>query len=671
MAHRTRALLALTPLTLLLAGSPLAHAAPGPATAGATAPAPLPRGAFTTTTLSFRVPVGPATAPRTCTVDADLRIPAGASPSSPAPAMLMSNGFGGSKTDGGPNGNGAYAARFAEQGYVTLSYSALGFGGSNDCDITIDDPLIDGRAGSALVSFLGGDPTVAVTSGGTPYLSRPPVVHDATDHDGVAQTYDPRVGMIGGSYGGQIQFAVAGIDHRVDALAPIYTWNQLEYSLAPNNAAPVGPTVPTPGAAKYQWQNLFGALGEAQLANRPPGTTNPACPATRTEVCRANADSEAPGYPSTATQDFFGSVSVGDYVDRIVVPTLFSQGQNDTLFDLQEAIATYRSLEARGVPTRMVWQSWGHSGSTPVPGELDPGTTAAGTGTLDQTVQGRIFLDWFAHWLRDEPTDLGPAVRYFRDYAYTAPTGTDPASRYLAAEAAYGSGAAYPVGPSQALRLSGGSALVPEGVPVTAGSQTFDQPGGNAGTSYSETSALGTLHAPSDAPGTFAAWSTAALTAPIDVAGVPTLTVRISAPAAAAAQAGGPAGQLVLFAKLYDVAPDGSTSLVHGLISPVRVADVTRPVTIELPGIVHRYAVGHALRLVLAAGDSAYHGNVLATPVTITDDPAAPAVLTLPLAAAAAPGPVVPEVPVPALLPVAALALLGCAVLARRRTRSA
>lgn len=41
------------------------------------------------------------------------------------------DGFGGDRHGTGPNGNGSYAARFAEQGYVTLSYSGLGFGGSS------------------------------------------------------------------------------------------------------------------------------------------------------------------------------------------------------------------------------------------------------------------------------------------------------------------------------------------------------------------------------------------------------------------------------------------------------------------------------------------------------------------------------------------------------------
>ena len=54
------------------------------------------------------------------------------------------------------------------------------------------------------------------------------------------------------------------------------------------------------------------------------------------------------------------------------------------------------------------------------------------------------------------------------------------------------------------------------------------------------------------------------------------------------------------------------------MISPVRVADVTKPVTIELPGIVHRFAAEHRLVIVLAGGDMAYRGSTAPQPVTLT-----------------------------------------------------
>ena len=136
---------------------------------------------------------------------------------------------------------------------------------------------------------------------------------------------------------------------------------------------------------------------------------------------------------------------------------------------------------------------------------------------------------------------------------------------------------------------------------------------------------------PSDAPGTFGAWSTPPLTAPLTVVGAPTLDVRFESPVVAAAQAHGPSGRLQVFAKLYDVAPDGAVTLVHKLVSPVRVADVTQRVRIELPGIVHRVEAGHRLRLVLASTDAAYKNAYAVQPVTVRANPQEPAALTFPV----------------------------------------
>src|SRR5213593_4796607 len=131
--------------------------------------------AFTVRTMHFDVLAGPG-AGQHCDIVGDLYTPASAGAASPAPAILTTNGFGGSKDD-----QAGIARLAASNGYVVLSYSGLGFGGSG-CRITLDDPDRDGRAASQLVSFLGGLDFV---------------VHDAPG--------DPRVGMVGGSYGGGIQ----------------------------------------------------------------------------------------------------------------------------------------------------------------------------------------------------------------------------------------------------------------------------------------------------------------------------------------------------------------------------------------------------------------------------------------------------------------------------------
>ena len=136
---------------------------------------------------------------------------------------------------------------------------------------------------------------------------------------------------------------------------------------------------------------------------------------------------------------------------------------------------------------------------------------------------------------------------------------------------------------------------------------------------------------PFDTPGTFGGWSSGPLTAPLNIVGMPTLEVQFNAPTVALTQLAGPAGQLQVFAKLYDVGPDGTLTLVNRLISPVRVADVTKPVHIELPGIVHQVPAGHHLQLVLASTDGAYRNATTAQPVRVTVDPANPPRLTVPI----------------------------------------
>ena len=124
--------------------------------------------------------------------------PARREPTHRVPAILTTNGFGGSKDD-----QAGLGKAFASRGYEVLSYSGLGFGGSG-CKITLDDPRWDGKAGSQLVSFLGGAPGIAFTDAEHTHKVAPLQVvrHDRRDHRGAARPHDPRVGMIGGSYGG-------------------------------------------------------------------------------------------------------------------------------------------------------------------------------------------------------------------------------------------------------------------------------------------------------------------------------------------------------------------------------------------------------------------------------------------------------------------------------------
>jgi putative CocE/NonD family hydrolase len=559
-------------------------------------------------TLHFDTVVGPSDDTH-CDVVGDLYTPAGAGPADRRPAVLTTNGFGGSKDD-----QRAMATALAERGYVVLSYSGLGFGGSG-CRIELDDPDWDGKAGSQLVSFLAG--TTAAKDG---------TVLDAVQLDGPG---DPRVGMIGGSYGGQIQYAVAGQDPRVDTIVPIITWNDLAYSLTPNNTdLTTGVTSATPGVAKYQWAALFTAVGITdgiQNIQDDPNRDVTTCPNFDARVCPGVVEAGITGAPSPATLELLRHASVASYMKNIKVPTLLLQGQADTLFNLNESIATYEALRGQGTPVKLVWQSWGHSHSAPAPGELGDGD--GGYSPVDasgaMTAEGRIVEEWFDHYLRG--TRPAPALdfSYFRDWVSYAGD----------ASPAYGHTPAYPAGTGRRWLLSGSDTLAASRGAVRSGTASFVTPAAGAPTSVTEISALSQDVPLFDAPGTYAQYTSAPLTADTDVVGPPRATLAISVPVAVPGPVGAvaPAALPSLFLKVQDVAPDGTVTQPGRLVAPIRPRSLDGDVTVTLPAIVHRFAAGHRVRLVVAGSDAAYRGSPTPTAVTITTARSAPGALTLPV----------------------------------------
>ncbi|MFJ2889705.1 CocE/NonD family hydrolase [Streptomyces sp. NPDC087305] len=586
-----RAALALTLTAPLALTAPLVLGTPASAA-----------GQYTVTALKFTVPAGG----RDCTVDADLYRPVGVDHAHPAPAVLATNGFGGSKSDGSTDSIGK---AFAQRGYVGLVYSGLGFGKSG-CLVSLDDPGIDGQAASGLIDFLAG--TRAADDG------------TRADFVTLDAKGDPRVGMIGGSYGGAIQLATAAVDHRVDALVPMITWHDLAYSLDPNNAVGQG-SRDVPGAFKWQWTNAFYLIGETQPLTVPgldPTRVNSlSCVHFVSRACAIIRTLNSGSYPPAATADLLAyarGVSPVTYLKQVKAPTLLVQGQADTLFNLNEATATYKTLTAQGTTTKMIWQSWGHSGgmTDPAAGELD-----LTKGDLESSYVGRRILSWFDRYLlKRTGTDTGPAFAYYRDWI------TNPADTYATTNQLHAL--------DEKFYLSGDGKLVDDRAKVASGSRGYAN--WLVPTSHSESSLSGTIGLPDPGPydtaGTYLGWTSAPLTRTTDVVGAPKATLKVDSPKARQSQnSGDAADNLVLFAKLYDVAPDGTKTLVHRLVAPVRVPDVTKSFTVTLPGIVHRYEKGHRLRFVIAASDDAYTGNRGIKPVTVVSSPGDTGVLELPV----------------------------------------
>ena len=591
------------PSWLVAKRAALAHFTPPPPATVELSPAgtgTLTGTAYHAESLHAVVHVGPARA-TACTIVGELLVPDAATATHREPAVMVTNGFGGAWTTSTAL---SYAEMAVADGYVALTYSGLGFGGSG-CQIELDSPTWDGLAASELISWLGQVPEVAKTA---------------------AYPDDPIVGMIGESYGGGVQFSTAAIDPRLDAIVPLITWNDLAYSLAPNNETD-GTTGParrttTAGVLKWEWTTLFFGDGMAQPLEHPTQAKPSTCPNFAPTVCMAYLTSVALGYPDRATITLLRHDSMVAFYQRLHLPVLLAQGEDDTLFNVREAVANAQELRANGDPVTLVLQSWGHSHSTPAPGELSFSPPFNG-------YENVLIGDFFAKWLRGADVSTGAPVQYFRSWV--------PYSGNAAP--AYGSASAWPVAPATDEYLSDpatGGTLVTARSEVVAGSQTFVNPPGGTATSYSETSELQgdapfSTVPPLDAPGTFASWLSAPLAAPTDVVGVPSVTVTLGSSVPAGVTT---ATDPVVFAKLYGVAPTGAVTLVDRLVSPARVADTAAPVTIDLPGIVHQFPAGDRLELVLSSGDLAYQGNRVADTYTVTVSPAQPGVLRIPIVAA-------------------------------------
>jgi ABC-2 type transport system ATP-binding protein len=385
-----------------------------------------------------------------------------------------------------------------------------------------------------------------------------------------------------------------------------------------------------PGAFKFEWSVFFSGEGIADglqdisgLAGNPstsfPAYVTNKCVNFPAQVCKALTEVATQGYPSQASIAFLRHASVASYIRDITIPTFLAQGEADTLFNLQESVATYTKLKAQGTPVSMDWQSWGHSNSTPVAGELDKRHPLA-------SYQGRQLVAWFNHYVKRTGTQPPLDFRYFRDWVFASTNNITKA---------YGVAGSFPVGSRKTFYLSGadlggstvlgkslgGGTLVSNKAAVVPGTSGYAStlP---FGPNYTETSALESSF-PSEPPVTDPAGSSIRFVTPklatgLNVVGSPRLTVQLDSPATSLTQSKGPGGELVIFAKVYDIGPDGTVELPRRLISPARIADVTKPVTIELPGIVHRFAPGHQLAIVLAGGDLAYRGSTVPQEVTLT-----------------------------------------------------
>ncbi|WP_345429193.1 alpha/beta fold hydrolase [Actinoallomurus vinaceus] len=493
-----------------------------------------------------------------------------------APAVLLAHGFGGSKDDTRDE-----AERLARHGYAVLTWSARGFGRS-DGEITLDSPDYDVKDVRQLIDWLARRPEVRLDGPG-----------------------DPRVGLAGQSYGGGITLLSAAYDRRVDAIAPQITWYDLADSLFPDATGkgaalppdqPALPDQPTPtdlpaptdlpgGVFKKVWAGVFFTGGASSTA----------CGRFLPSLCAMYQKVAETGRPTPEAIATLRRSSPSSVAGRIHVPTLLVQGQSDSLFPLDQADGNARAVT--GAPVKVVWFQGGHDGGDPE------------TARVRDLVTG-----WFDRYLKGGPasTSGGSAAETSGGFTVTRTGGIDSSTQRVVVTAA------------TAPRYPGLTGTARRTLPLGGQEQTIQNPAGGSPASISTLPGLGALGGVSgfgtggvqlDMPGQSAAFDTEPLDAPVQLTGSARVRVRV---------AGGPA---TLFAKVYDVGPDGQAEPARRLVAPLNVsgtADVT------LPPMDHRFDQGHRIRVVFGTTDMGYASPArpasyrvsVDSPLTVPVDPA-------------------------------------------------
>lgn len=287
-----------------------------------------------------------------------------------APTVLMGPGWGlagDTNTSSAAVFGAASIGSLWQSGYNVLTWDPRGFGQSGGT-VKVNSAQFEGRDVQRLIDWVATQPVA--------------------QRDG---PNDPRMGMVGGSYGGGIQLIAAALDCRIDAIVPEVAWHSLTTSLYKAN---------TP---KNGWSQILVGLTKGR-------SVDPHIP-------HAYQASVTSGVIDQDDRTWFAQRGPGDLVARITVPTLIVQGTVDNLFTLDEGIQNYRILRDHGVPTAMVWFCGGHGACL-----TDPGP---------ERVRSTL-----AHWLdryvkRDTAIETGPrfdfvdqnGTRYTAD-DYPLPTGT-------------------------------------------------------------------------------------------------------------------------------------------------------------------------------------------------------------------------------------------------------
>ncbi|MEA2168290.1 MAG: type transport system ATP-binding protein [Solirubrobacteraceae bacterium] len=290
-----------------------------------------------------------------------------------APTVLNGPGY----SMGHPTDADTTVAALLDHGYNVVTWDPRGFGDSGG-NVEIDGPDYEARDVGALMDMIAEQPEAELDKPG-----------------------DPRIGMIGGSYGGGIQNNTAAIDKRVDVITPQIAWHSLITSLYKNDTAKSGWGLALfgLGVEGSTVPGLLGGPAGVQFGRQQDPMS-----------AAAIQDGALTGTFTPAESAFFASRGPGDLINKVTIPTLITEGTDDTLFTLQEAIDNYTAQRAAGATVHMIWFCGGLTDPSSAHGICLDSLGPRPNIVLEESVK------WLDRYLKgDKTVDTGPGFRWVAD----------------------------------------------------------------------------------------------------------------------------------------------------------------------------------------------------------------------------------------------------------------
>lgn len=483
---------------------------------------------------ALRVEVGNITTAPGISLDTSLYLPKNL----PAAAVLIAHGFGGTK-----DSVAGEAKYFADKGFVVLTWSARGFGKSTGLIQmnSIDAEVADSQA---LISELSRNKNVLLDKPG-----------------------DPKVAIMGGSYGGANALLTASVDQRIDAVIADITWSNLEQSLLPQSALGVTES----GAFKKIWAGTF--FTAVTLQNAFLGE----CGSLSQNFCDSYQSAVLQGELSEVQRELLASISPINYARSIKAPTLLSQGQADSLFPLNESYQTAEAINSSNpeTPLSLIWHGGGHDG-----------------GNSQADYLRAQYLQWLKKYLNNEELSF-PVFQFTKSNGSISLQDTTVIPKVF-----YSPQLPFQFKPMEIQLLTPVAALAFPIGGIPSAISSLPGIGAASGIAASVISAFAGFN-PAFLPGQSAFLESAPLSEPISIVGPSSVRLRITSTQP----------DVTLFFSLVKKSPSGLITQPNGVVAPIRISNLAtygNEITVELPAVVLDASVADVIALGISSTDQGY-----------------------------------------------------------------